>query len=221
MNIYNSNILYLCEKEGISITEFENLIYIPKVRIIDPTPNELVRIAEYFNLPLDVIVLKDLKQTQRFNKNDFKMIVLDVDGTMTNGGMYFAESGDQIKRYNAKDGIAIKQKVKEGMVFGIISHGKKLKVVRDRADLLGIQKVYVGSENKLDILNAWHNELGLNLSQTIFVGDDINDLDIMGAVGMSACPADASPTVKKKADIVLRKKGGEGCIRELVDEWLS
>ena len=221
MNNYNSNILYLCEKEGISITEFENLIYIPKVRIIDPTPNELVRIAEYFNLPLDVIVLKDLKQTQRFNKNDFKMIVLDVDGTMTNGGMYFAESGDQIKRYNAKDGIAIKQKVKEGMVFGIISHGKKLKVVRDRADLLGIQKVYVGSENKLDILNAWHNELGLNLSQTIFVGDDINDLDIMGAVGMSACPADASPAVKKKADIVLRKKGGEGCIRELVDEWLS
>jgi len=221
MNIYNSNILYLCEKEGISITEFENIIYIPKVRIMDPTPNELVRIADYFNLPLDVIVLKDLKQTQRFNKENFKMIVLDVDGTMTDGGMYFTENGDQIKRYNAKDGIAIKQKVKEGIVFAIISHGKKLQVVKDRADLLGIQKVYVGSESKLEILNAWHKELNITLDQTVFIGDDINDLDIMEAVGMSACPADATPAVKKQADIVLRKKGGEGCIRELVDEWLS
>lgn len=221
MNIYNSNILYLCEKEGISITEFENIIYIPKVRIIDPTPNELVRIADYFNLPLDVLVLKDLKQTQKFQKEQFKMIVLDVDGTMTDGGMYFTENGDQIKRYNAKDGIAIKRKVKEGVVFAIISHGKKLKVVQDRADLLGIQKVYVGSESKLEILNGWHKELGITLEETVFVGDDINDLDVLEAVGMSACPSDASPIIKSKADIVLRKKGGEGCIRELVDEWLS
>ncbi|MFT4601078.1 MAG: 3-deoxy-D-manno-octulosonate 8-phosphate phosphatase (KDO 8-P phosphatase) [Arenicella sp.] len=221
MNIYNSNIDHLCEKEGISITEFENIIYIPKVRIIDPTPNELVRIASYFNLPLDVIVLKDLKQIQKFDKSSFKMIILDVDGTMTDGGMYFTENGDQIKRYNAKDGLAIKRLVKNGIQFGIISHGKKLKVVQDRADLLGIQKVYVGSEPKLGILNSWLTDLDINLSEVVYVGDDLNDLDILEAVGLSACPSDAVGEIKMKSDIVLRKAGGHACIRELIDEWLS
>ncbi len=221
MNIYNSNILHLCEKQGISVTEFENIIYIPKVRIMDPTPNELVRIAEYFNLPLDVIVLKDLKQLNKVDKSKVKFIILDVDGTMTDGGMFFTENGDQIKRYNAKDGIAIKAMVNKGVHFGIISHGKKLKVVQDRADLLGISHVYVGSEPKLGILNAWLEELNLTLENTVFVGDDINDLDIIEAVNISACPADATPSIKSKVDIVLRKNGGHGCIRELVDEWLS
>ncbi|MEP1026429.1 MAG: HAD-IIIA family hydrolase [Crocinitomicaceae bacterium] len=188
---------------------------------MDPTPNELVRIAEYFNLPLDVIVLKDLKQTQKFDKSKFKLVILDVDGTMTDGGMYFTENGDQMKRYNAKDGLAIKRLVKEGIVFGIISHGKKLKVVQDRADLLGIQKVYVGSEPKLGILNEWLKELDIKLEETVYVGDDLNDMDIIEAVGMSACPGDAVAGVKSKVDIILRKDGGQACIRELIDEWLS
>lgn len=221
MNIYNTNLLHLCEKEGISITEFENIIYIPKVRIIDPTPDELTRIASYFKLSLDVIVLKDLKAAQSFDKSQFKLIILDVDGTMTDGGMYFTENGDQIKKYNAKDGLAIKRLVKEGIKFGIISHGKKLKVVQDRADLLGIQHVYVGSDNKLDILNGWLNKSKLMLSETVYIGDDLNDLSIIEAVGLSACPADAVSEIKMQADIVLRKDGGQGCIRELIDEWLS
>lgn len=221
MNIYNSNILHLCEKQNISITEFENIIYIPKVRIMDPTPNELVRIAEYFNLTLDVLVLKDLKHLNKVNKSAVKLIILDVDGTMTDGGMYFTENGDQIKRYNAKDGIAIKALVKKGIHFGIISHGKKLKVVQDRAELLGIEYIYVGTEPKLGILNKWLADLNLGLENTVFIGDDINDLDIIEAVGLSACPADATPSIKSKVDIVLRKNGGQGCIRELVDEWLS
>lgn len=221
MNIYNSNILHLCDKQGISVTEFENLIYIPKVRIMDPTPNELVRIAAYFNLPLDVIVLKDLKQTQKFDKSKFKLVILDVDGTMTDGGMYFTENGDQMKRYNAKDGLAIKRLVKEGIVFGIISHGRKLKVVQDRAELLGIQKVYVGGDAKLGILNDWLKELNITLAETVYVGDDLNDMDIIEAVGMSACPGDAVSKVKSKVDIILRKDGGQACIRELIDEWLS
>ena len=221
MNIYNTNLLHLCEKEGISITEFEYIIYIPKVRIIDPTPDELTRIASYFKLSLDVIVLKDLKAAQSFDKSQFKLIILDVDGTMTDGGMYFTENGDQIKKYNAKDGLAIKRLVKEGIKFGIISHGKKLKVVQDRADLLGIQHVYVGSDNKLDILNGWLNKSKLMLSETVYIGDDLNDLSIIEAVGLSACPADAVSEIKMQADIVLRKDGGQGCIRELIDEWLS
>ncbi|MCB9224097.1 MAG: HAD hydrolase family protein [Crocinitomicaceae bacterium] len=221
MNIYNSNILHLCDQQGISITEFENIIYIPKVRIMDPTPDELVRIAKYFNLSLDVLVLKDLKQAHRIDKSNIKMILLDVDGTMTDCGMYFTENGDQIKRFNAKDGLAIKRLIKEGVQFGIISHGKKVKVIQDRADLLGIQYVYVGDRSKLDVLNEWLKELNYSLEQCVYVGDDINDNDIIEAVGISACPADAVNEVKKNVDIILRKDGGQGCVRELIDEWLS
>lgn len=221
MNIYNSNLLHLCDMQGISITEFENIIYIPKVRIMEPTPDELVRIANYFQLPLDVIVLKDLKKAQNFDKSRFKLIILDVDGTMTDGGMYFTENGDQIKRYNAKDGLAIKRKIAEGVQFGIISHGRKHRVVQDRADLLGIQHVYVGSDSKLAILNAWLKDLNIKLNEVVYIGDDTNDLDIMEAVGLTACPADAMESIKRKVDIVLSKNGGQGCIRELIDEWLS
>lgn len=221
MNIYNSNLLHLCDKKDISITEFEDIIYIPKVRIMDPTPDELVRIAKFFNLPLDVIVLKDLKQLHRVDKDQYKLILLDVDGTMTDGGMYFTENGDLIKRYNAKDGIAIKRKIKEGLQFGIISHGTKLKVVQERADMLGIQHVYVGPKPKIEVLDAWLKKLQIDSSEVVYIGDDVNDIDIMDAVGLTACPGDAVNEIKRKVDIVLTKNGGDACIRELIDEWLS
>jgi 3-deoxy-D-manno-octulosonate 8-phosphate phosphatase (KDO 8-P phosphatase) len=70
-------------------------------------------------------------------------------------------------------------------------------------------------------LNEWLKELNLSLEETVYVGDDLNDMDIIEAVGMSACPGDAVSEVKHKVDIILRKDGGQACIRELIDEWLS
>ena len=221
MNIYNSNIQYLLDKQNTSITEFERIIHIAKVRIMDPTIPELIRISDHFNIPMDVLILKDLRTMEKFDKTQFKLVILDVDGTMTDGGMYFAESGDQFKKYNTKDGLAIKRLVREGIHFGIISHGKKLKVVKDRADLLGIQHVYVGDEVKSVVLRKWLNELNIELNEVAYVGDDINDLEIIEQVGMSACPGDAVDAVKRKVDIILRKEGGRGCVREFLDEWLS
>lgn len=221
MNIYNSNLLKLCEQRGITITEFENIIYIPKVRIMDPTPNELVRIAEYFNLSLDTIVLKDLSLVTKAAKRDIKMVILDVDGTMTDGGMYFSENGDQLKKYNTKDGMAIKRKGKDGLLFGIISHGYKLKVIQSRAELLGIKHVYVGQDDKLDVLKNWCEQVNIQLENVAYIGDDINDIEVMNEVGLTACPSDAVNEVKKIANIILSKAGGKGCIREFLDEWLS
>ncbi|MBD3638495.1 MAG: HAD-IIIA family hydrolase [Crocinitomicaceae bacterium] len=204
-----------------TISEFERSIHIPKVRIMDPTPEELIQIAEYFDVSLDVLVLKDLKKSADFDAKKIKLLILDADGTMTDGGMYFTENGDLIKKYNAKDGLAIKRLVKEGIHVGIISHGTKHKVIQDRADMLGIQHVYVGPDSKLGILNKWMEKLGIELSEVAYIGDDINDLDIMEAVGLTACPADAVKEIKKMVNIILCKRGGEGCIRELVDEWMS
>ena len=220
MNIYNKNLDYLCDQKGISITEFEQIIYIPKVRIMEPTPDELVRISDYFNLPIDVLLRKDLKLVNRTDANKIKLVILDVDGTMTDGGMYFTENGDQMKKYNTKDGMAIKRMVKDGMHFGIISHGHKQKVVEDRANLLDIKHIYVGQEKKTEVLARWCVDLNIEPAEVAFVGDDVNDIAIMETVGVSACPADAVRAVKLISKIVLSKNGGAGCVREFLDEWL-
>ena len=221
MNIYNENLLHLLEQRKISITEFENIIYIPKVRIMDPTPDELIRISDYFNIPMDVLLRKDLRLDQKIKSLDIKLVILDVDGTMTDGGMYFTENGDQIKKYNTKDGLAIISKVRSGISFGIISHGRKENVIKARAELLEIERIYVGTDPKLDILLSWCDEMQIGLENVAYIGDDINDIPVMEKIGLSACPNDATNPVKKEADVILTKEGGRGCIREFIDEWLS
>ncbi len=220
MNIYNQNLLHLLDKKGITITEFENIIYIPKVRIMEPTPNELIRISDYFEISIDTLLKTKTKSLDKVISRDVKLLILDVDGTMTDGGMYFTENGDQIKKYNTKDGMAIKNLTKNGVQVGIISHGYKTKLVQDRAELLGIQKVYVGREDKTSILNGWCKEQNINLNQVAYIGDDINDSKIMPEVGLSACPSDAVKSIKKIADVILLKKGGHACVREFIDQYI-
>lgn len=221
MEFYKNNITWLCEQRNISLTEFEELIAIPKIRIVDPTPHELVKVADYFGYDLDTLVRKDLRLIDRVNPKSIKLVVLDVDGTMTDGGMYYTESGDQIKKFNSKDGLAIKRWAAEGMQFGIISHAFRSEAIAQRAKLLSIQKVHVGQEKKSEILSAWCNELGISMTQVAYVGDDINDLEIMEKVGFCACPADAVKDIKRIAHVVLTRKGGDACIREFLDEWLA
>lgn len=187
---------------------------------MEPTPNELVKIANYFNLSLDTLLTHTISQQNKIQDLDIKLLILDVDGTMTDGGMYFTENGDQFKKYNTKDGMAIKNITKNGIHVGIISHGHKTKVVKDRADLLGIQKVYVGREDKTTVLKSWCQELNISLSQVAYIGDDINDTKVMQEVGISACPADSVKIIKKVANIILERKGGDACVREFIDDYI-
>ena len=221
METYKNNIMHLCDQKGMSLTEFEDVIGIPKIRIMDPMTGELVRVADYFHLSLDTIVRKELKLLEKINSKDIKLIVLDVDGTLTDGGMYYSENGDYIKKFNAKDGLAIKRKTAEGIQFGLISHAFKSNAIVDRAGLLGIQKVYVGTDKKIDVLKKWCDELTISLSQVAYVGDDVNDLEVMRAVGLAACPVDAVNSIKSISHVILNRKGGDACVREFIDEWLS
>jgi 3-deoxy-D-manno-octulosonate 8-phosphate phosphatase (KDO 8-P phosphatase) len=149
--------------------------------------------------------------------NNIKLVVFDVDGVMTDAGMYYSESGDEFKRFHARDGIGIKRLHENGFLTGVISHGINKNLIAKRCELLAIKHVYAGSENKLSVLSLWLNDLKLELSQVAFIGDDINDLPLLEKVGFSACPADAVTSVKSKVDLVLEKSGGQGAIRELVD----
>ncbi len=221
MSLYYNNLTHLLDQKEISISQFENIILIPKVRILEPTPPELVKISDYFDISIDSLLRKPLKNYNKILSSDIKFLILDVDGTLTDGGMYFTENGDMIKKYNTKDGMAIKGLTKSGFHVGIISHSHQSKMVENRASMLGIQHVYVGSEPKTRILDNWLEKLELKRAQVAFVGDDINDLEIMKSVGISACPNDAAKQIKNIADIILEHKGGQACVREFIDEYLN
>ncbi len=157
---------------------------------------------------------------ETFATHNIKLLVLDVDGVMTDGGMYYTENGDQFKKFNAKDGMAIKVVQKKGMKVAFLSSGSTEHIIQNRANTLGVEHVYVGPKPKIDVLYDWCRELGITIEDVAYVGDDINDLEVLEAVGFSGCPADAVEQVRLKANVVLRRKGGDACVREFVDEHL-
>ncbi len=154
------------------------------------------------------------------DKSKIKLLVLDVDGVLTDGGMYYSNSGDEFKKFNTKDGMGIKLAIEKGIKVGFLSNGKNDVLINNRAKLLGVEYVYVGSENKLVILNQWMKELNLSYENIAYVGDDVNDLEIMKVVHFSACPDDAVEQVKEIAKYMLDNKGGEGCVREFIDGYV-
>lgn len=149
-----------------------------------------------------------------------RLLVSDVDGVMTDAGMYYSESGDQFKKFNAKDGIGIKRLLESGREIGLLSTGVNENLIRERAKTLRIPRVAVGKYNKLETLTKWKDELGLEWAEIAFIGDDINDLTVIDHVGLFACPGDAIQEVREKSHIVLEKKGGEGCVREFIDRFI-
>ena len=153
----------------------------------------------------------------RSDASHIKLLALDVDGTLTDGGIYVFDTGQQCRKFNARDGLGVKRAVSQGLEIGIISHSLVDGMIVKRAEMMDVKRVYVGQAPKLEVLAAWCRELEIGFEQVAYVGDDINDLPVLEAVGLAACPADAAARVIKACDVVLHKSGGEGCVRELLD----
>ena len=151
---------------------------------------------------------------------DIKFLILDVDGTLTDGGIYLSNEGEQFKKFNAKDGMGIRKAISKGIEVSIISHSYSRKMIDDRANMLGLKYVYVGEKPKIQVVDQWLSELGLSRDEVAYMGDDINDLEVMKLVGFAACPADSSEEVLKISQKVMKKKGGAGAVREFIDEHL-
>lgn len=150
-----------------------------------------------------------------------KFLALDVDGVLTDGGIYVSENGDIFKKFNVKDGVGIKKALDAGIFVGFISASSRSeKLTRARARMLGVKYVYSGEEEKVTVLNKWLSKLKIKTSEVAYIGDDETDLNIIAQVGLSACPADAADKIKKAVNMVLRRKGGEGCVREFIDTCL-
>lgn len=151
---------------------------------------------------------------------DIKLVVCDVDGTLTDGGMYVTENGDHFKRFNAKDGMGAKILRQHGIRTAFLSHSSFGKMIHTRAGMVGVTLCYVGKEDKVSVINGWLEELDITWDQVVFMGDDINDIGAMEACALGVCPADAVKQVIAMADHVLQSNGGDGCLREFVDEYL-
>ncbi|MGC6434318.1 MAG: KdsC family phosphatase [Crocinitomicaceae bacterium] len=216
----DQNIKGICSKYGVDFEAFLADFGVENVKEL--TIFDLEAIAEENQVDLQGLMFKPLfKQSSWKSKLDkIKLLVIDVDGVMTDGGMYFSESGDQIKKYNTKDGMAIIHLTKNDFQVAVISSGFTNNMVQKRAEMLGIQNCYVGREKKIDILNQYCDQLGITLENVAMIGDDINDLEVIKSIGFSASPADAMVAVKTHVDVILNKKGGEGCVREFIDTYI-
>lgn len=145
-----------------------------------------------------------------------KLVVLDVDGTLTDGTIYIDNEGIETKGFNVKDGFAIANAIKEGINFAIIT-GRQSKLVEKRAEELGIQYVYQGVGNKVLKLDELLNDLELTYEQTAYMGDDINDLSAIKVAGFTGAPKDGVLEVIKRVDFVANSFGGKGAVREFVE----
>lgn len=149
-----------------------------------------------------------------------ELLVLDVDGTMTDGGVYYDATGNELKKFAIKDGAGIVAARAAG-VRVMICTGRECEAVRRRAADLHIDYVYQNVKDKAAFLREFMAQQGLSREQVAYCGDDWNDLAAMALCGFVACPADAAEAVAARADFVGTKKGGEGAVREAIAEFLG
>jgi 3-deoxy-D-manno-octulosonate 8-phosphate phosphatase (KDO 8-P phosphatase) len=158
------------------------------------------------------------------NSNNYKILlnkvttfVFDVDGVLTNGKILVTTEGEMYREMNTRDGFAMKYALLKGFKIGIISGGTNLGV-KKRLEDLGVNKVYLGIHEKDIAFDDFVNSYNINPEEVLYMGDDIPDMSVMERVGVATCPQDAVPDVKRIADYVSHKNGGDGCVREIVEQ---
>jgi len=188
---------------------------------VNPDIDDLIHFSKYFKYTVDQLLTLDLKARHKaISPKTIKMLVIDVDGVMTNGGIIYTENGDELKVFNAKDGFALKE-LSSRLTVGILSNALTPKIIEKRAGIVNTPYFYSGTERKINTLNAWIKKEKIKLTEVAYIGDDLNDAEIFDRVGLTACPADAVEAIKAKSQIVLRSRGGRGCVREFIDEFFS
>lgn len=177
--------------------------------------------------PDDWIILENLMRKHILahytsEKPQIKLFISDIDGTLTDGGMYYSENGDELKKFNTRDGMGFGMLRKAGIKTAIITSEDRLLNQR-RAEKLQLDYIVQGKREggKLSAAQSICEEIGITLQDVAYIGDDINCIDLLSAVGIAACPSDAHKRVKEILNIkIMTKKGGEGCVREFIESCI-
>ncbi|NML67661.1 HAD-IIIA family hydrolase [Hymenobacter sp. RP-2-7] len=149
-----------------------------------------------------------------------KLLLTDCDGVLTDGGVYYGESGEVLKRFNIRDGMGVERLRAVGVETGIVT-GERSPSVQKRAEKLKINELHLGIKDKATLLGEITARLGLGADEVAFLGDDTNDVEVLGLVGLAACPGDATRFAREAADYRCRARGGHGAFRELAELIIS
>ena len=149
-----------------------------------------------------------------------KLVLTDIDGVWTDGGMYYDQAGNELKKFNTSDSAGVIFLRLLEIEMGIIT-GENTQIVQHRADKLKISRLYMGVMNKLTVVEKLCAELQISLQEVAYIGDDLNDAMLLKAVGFSAIPVNAPAYMEKYAQIRLNKSGGNGAFREFVELLLE
>ncbi|MEO2069762.1 MAG: HAD-IIIA family hydrolase [Zunongwangia sp.] len=152
--------------------------------------------------------------------NNISTFIFDVDGVLTNGSVQVTANGDLLRSMSVKDGYALKQAVKAGYTVCIISGGKN-EGVRTRLRDLGITDIYLGIDDKVEQLDEFFDIYDIKAENVLYMGDDIPDMYPMQLIGLPTCPQDAVPEVKGVSKYISHKNGGEGCVRDVIEQVMK
>lgn len=168
--------------------------------------------------PSDWIVVEQLmRKNMTKSEKQIKMLLTDCDGCLTDGGMYYSEHGDELKKFNTRDGMAFAMLRERGIITGIVT-GENVDLNRRRAEKMHLDELHMGISDKLSVVTAISEKYKISLDEIAYIGDDINDIEVIKAVGLGCCPADAVDEVKACADYVAKTCGGCGVVREVTEK---
>ncbi len=151
---------------------------------------------------------------------EISTFVFDIDGVFTDNIVYLTADGEQMRTANVRDGYAVQLAVKKGLRIVILSGGKN-EIVRKRFESLGVKDIFLGSSEKLPILQAYLKQNEIDISTVCYMGDDIPDLPVLQYVGLKTCPADAASEIKEICDYISDRNGGKGCVRDILEQALK
>ena len=151
---------------------------------------------------------------------DISTFIFDVDGVLTDGSVTITTSGELLRKMNIKDGYALKTAVDAGFNVCIISGGSN-EGVRKRLQGLGITDIYLGAHDKIEQLNEYFDIYDIDSEQVMYMGDDLPDFYVMQQVGLPCCPQNAAPEIKSISKYISHKNGGEGCVRDIIEQTLK
>ncbi len=163
--------------------------------------------------------LRIVKSPRKIFK-ELKLFATDVDGVLTDAGMYYGESGEEFKKFNTRDGMGMKLLQAEGVIIAFIT-GEQTNIVARRAKKLGITEVFQGATDKVAVLTHLSKKLSIPFEHMAYMGDDVNDVAALQSVGYAAAPADCVDQVRQVVHYICRKNGGEGVVREVIDMILA
>lgn len=170
--------------------------------------------------PSDWVVIENLMKKNGMADSkipDIKIFLTDCDGCLTDGGMYYSENGDELKKFNTRDGMGFALLRAKGIITGIVT-AENVDLNRRRAEKMKLDILESGCKDKLAFVKELCEKYSISLENIAYIGDDINDIELLKAVGFSACPADAMPIVKDVVKYIAKSNGGRGVIREVVEE---